>query len=847
MSTNDTLRRNRNLQSKSKTSGGPPPKALRAVRFTIRNFLVIVVALAFLLSSYHLVDRLYELQVEKYQEKSEEAADLHWGTFTQTPQRGDIFDSNGNLLVGTTYTYDVGVTPAAVKSGISIEDGGISKAEINGWLIYLLDLDPDEHMTNMSHLEKPYVQLKRDVDSKTADALKAVIKEYKIEGIRLDPVPKRYYVNGSLASHILGHASAQDGATLSGILGVEAQYNEDLTGSPGKTYAELSRGGNNVLSYHEPLVEEAVDGNNLILHIDKTIQEFAEAECKQIFEAYETRGSVTAIVMDVHTGAILANANYPDFNCNSPYERPYFVTDAEWDVLIDRERIDKAWQEEMDQLLLTEEQKDEAKDLKKKQDEDDKRNPIGYRTRIEFIMDRTWKNHAISGAIEPGSTMKALTTVMALEENLTYESEMFSDAAIGNKLEDGYSFRCSLETSQGVNHGTETLRQAFANSCNPIFVTLTQRIGIRHFYEYIGNFGFLDYTGIDLPSEQRGVVIPYSDDQKAGPNLIDAQSLSIGESAIVTPMQLITAYVALANGGKLMVPQVAKALVNEKGDVIREFSPMVRRTLFSENTAARIRSLMEEVMTTGTARNAAIPGYSIAGKTGTSTIGGLEETSNNRDDGLHVLTFGAYAPAKNPEIAVLIVVDRPEDKAVGSSSASIPASRLIEKTLSYLGVDRTYKNDEEKQSLLTTYKVPDVTGMTVAEAKKLLFIQQFSALDGEVIADENAVVTGTYPVAGTSVYKNGKVALFVSEEAKPLDTVIPDFQGQTLEEVLFTATKSRLNVEIVGDIHGIAVSQGLVRDLAADDGDLTDGEEPSELSSVERRARVGATIRITLA
>ena len=759
--------------------------------------IVFVVAAAFVVFAIVLIHRLYDLQLNQYEEMSRQASDLHWQAVPQSPERGNIYDANGNLLAGTTYTYTVGITPAAVRSLASEKELREDVPHINGQLITILGLEPQVVLEAMAQENATYVVLAKNVDSKTAERLEAYMAKHAVGGIRLDPVPKRYYVNGSLASHVLGYARAEND-TLVGQQGVELWYNRELTGVDGKTYAEMAR-GKGALSFQEPLTAEAEDGYNLTLNIDKVIQEFAERECRNVYETYETGGSVTAIVMNVHTGAVLANANYPDYDSNTPYAKPDFMDEADWAALSDEEQT-------------------------------------------EIFLGTVWKNHAISGAVEPGSTMKALTTVMAFEEDLVYESQMFKDTPI-ETADAAFMFRCSRETTYGENHGEETFHRAFANSCNPVFVQLAQKIGLKRFYTYMEEFGFLSTTGIDLPGEAQGYVVPNKIDFPGGPGEVDMWSLSIGESASVTPMQLITAYAALANGGKLMVPQIAKALVDQDGNVVKEFEPQVQRTIFSEKTAARIRSLMEEVVTDGTASIAAIPGYSIAGKTGTSTI------EFGVDKGLHVLSFGAYAPSNDPEIVVLVIVDRPADKEVGSSCASISASRIIENTLSYLGVQRRYKSDADRNLMTEKVVVPNVVGMTYKEAKKVLFQGKapLLVLDGEEIADENQIVTSMYPVAQTMLYRGGKVTLFVSENPEvAVDTVVPDFTGKTLAEIFYEASKSRINIQITGDSKGKAVSQEIVEDSSSAGTGDSQEDGDAELRQSTRRVRSGTIIRIEM-
>ena len=700
-----------------------------------------------------LVYSLFDLQYNQYEHYAKLASQQHWQQVVVQPQRGDILDTNGSILAGTTYVYTIGVTPKDVKS---LQYSKMSKTEIGTKIASILSIDPAEVLETLEKEDLKYVQLVKNIDKDTADVLRDYLAKNEIGGVRLDDVAKRYYLHDDLASQVLGYANAVDGLLI-GQLGIEAQYNKVLTGTAGYVYSEVASISQNTLPYSSPTTVDAKDGYNLTLHIDRSIQAIAEKEIREIYDVFDVQGGVTAIVMDPYTGGILADANYPSFNPNNPAAQPDYLSADEWEAMSETERL-------------------------------------------ELIMSTAWRNRSISDANEPGSTFKTLTTAMALEEAVASENSGFVDEPYVYGPGPKDHIACWLQNNGEGNHGGESLVEAFANSCNPIFVQLSQRVGREKFYKYVENFGFTAPTGIDLPAEGTGMIYP---DGQPEPSVIDMSTLAIGESATVTPIQLITAYAAVANGGNLMVPQVAKSLTDSAGNTVKKFEPKVNRSIFSERTAARVRDLMKGVVQEGTGAAASIPGYAVAGKTGTSTF----EQGENK--GLHVLSFGGYAPSDDPEIVVLVVIDRPLEPDVGSSVASAAAARIIEQTLSYLQVEREYK-DGDREKMTMEFEIPDeIVGMPYKEAKALLFDKSFRVLDNETIPDKDAVVTAMYPESGSFLYKNGKIVLCTSEDMTIRETVVPIFIGKNISEILDEAYKSDLNVLIEGNAGGVAVSQSI--------------------------------------
>ena len=730
-------------------------------RFRIGGRIVLVtVFLALTLFMGYLIKVQFKLQHDQYEEYSYKASQMHWQRIKDVPNRGDILDRNGNILASTTYEYTIGITPSDVMKSQENRKEPLSKQDIADSFAELIGADANKMVEWLGEEDTPYVQVKKKVNYEQMKGLQAYLSEHNIGGVKIDAVPKRYYNYGSLAAQVIGFADQSDNSLI-GQYGIEAYYNSYLTGTEGYTYAEVDNYNQSALPYSAPTSIQAQDGYNVQLTLDMNIQRICENACRDAYNEYQPREGVTCIVMDPYSGEILGMVSMPDFDLNTPRDIPYGVSE-------------KAWSD-----MSSEDQ-------------------------AEYLMRNAWRNRCISDTYEPGSTMKAVTTAIALEEGLTYEDEIFSDAPIQITSVD--TIRCWREKTDG-NHGDETLREAFERSCNPIFVRLAQRIGIEKYYDYIHNCGFYDVTGVDLPAEGKGIF-------HAEPTEVDLATLSFGESSTVTPLQLISVYSALVNGGDLMRPHIASRVVDASGNIIREYEPEKVRTIFSSKTSARVRNLLEDVVKEGTGSAGYVPGYYVAGKTSTSTIDVGEEA------GMHVISFGCYAPSYEPKIAVLVVINKPEDKDVGSSAAAKVSARIVEETLEYMNVDRKLSKDEyDRMGLL--FHVPDVTGKTFLSAKKALEDEGFTVLDGTGSMSLDTIVGTMYYGQEETVYKSSVIVLYpdtVSEEDMN-KTPIPNFTGMNIIECRKMAKQYGLNFIVEGNLQGTVVSQsppgsvGLASDL----------------------------------
>ncbi len=706
----------------------------------------------------YLVGNLYKTTVIDYDIYARAASNQQWRLMSYEADRGVIYDANNMPVASNTYNYTVVVSPKILMSSSEIASGTLTRSQLISDLSQLLQMpseeidevlpvdpeDPTDERNNVAGMD-----LIRNVEAELAEPAKTYCQQHELAGISFLAVPQRYYNYGSLAAQIIGYAS-NDGVSLNGVYGLEAYYNGVLSGTDGYRYSEVDQGTEGVLPYSDAITQPAVNGNNLVLNIDINIQRIAEEVCRSAYIQYAPRDGICAIVMNPYTGAVLAMVSLPDYDLNDPYGIPYGMDAIVWNSM-----------------------------------DDD--------AQVEYLMGNVWRNRCISDTYEPGSTFKALTTCIAFEENLTNENEVFSDAPI--QVSDIDTISCWMQKQYGGNHGMESLREGFENSCNPIFVQLAQRIGVSRYYRYVHMFGFYETTGIDLPAEGTGIF-------HTDPSVIDMSCLSFGESATVTPIQLINSYCAIVNGGNLMVPHIVRYITDENGNIVDEIEPEVIRTIFSEDTCARVRQLMVDVVDEGTGSAGQVPGYYVAGKTSTSTI------ENGELAGAHVLSFSCFAPSYDPQIAVLVVLNKPAENSVGSSAAASTAARIVEGTLRYMGVPRILTAEDYDQ-LTTRYWVQPVVGLSATEAASRIGYNGISCVYGAANMTAETIVGYTYPSTDAQLYSSGIVMLYPEgENTQMLTSTVPNLSGKTAIECMEALRDANLNCYIEGDVMGICVSQG---------------------------------------
>lgn len=617
-------------------------------------------------------------------------------------------------------------------------------------LAEFLDLDEEAVLKKINKTNSRYEIIKKRVEKSIGDQIRQWKSEEKIKGLYIDEDTKRYYPKGNLAAHVIGFV----GEDNQGLDGIEKTMEKYLKGVPGKILSEVDAQGRQMPNYENKRIDPQ-DGLNVVLTIDENIQYFAEEALQKAIEDNKVANGAFAIVMDPRNGEILALVSKPDFNLNDPRACPPSEDPATWTGTS---------------------QKD-----------------------VETLYRTVWRNKAVSDTYEPGSTFKAITTAIGFEEGVVTPETRTSDRTITVQ---GHNIKCWKENF----HGEESFREAVYNSCNPAFVKVALDIGVDKFYNYLRAFGFYDKTGIELPGEAQG-------NFHAKPTDIDLAVASFGQRFKVTPLEMIAAYGAIANGGKLIKPHLVKEIVDSEGNVVEKFQPQVVRNVISKETCQTLLDVLEGVVSEGTGRNAYVKGYRVAGKTGTS------ETDV---EGVYVASFAAIAPADNPRICVLVALDNPRGESYyGGTIAAPVAGKIVEETLSYLGVERRY-TDKDMEMIAEEVYVPDVRDKTIDEAKKIL--KEYGLeyrIEGDS-TDGNAIIKEQTPKPGAQLAKKSVVIMYTYEPEEQIMVEVPDVTNKTIDEATKALNAAGLNIKVVGN--GNAVKQSVEPGTKIPQGEVVEVE-----------------------
>ena len=503
------------------------------------------------------------------------------------PKRGTIYDATGKNILAVSATVEtVSVNPTNIKE----ED----KEKVAKAFSEIFELDYEKTLAKEKKRSSIETIVKK-VDKEKTDQLRIWMKENNITtGINIDEDTKRYYPNNELASHFIGFC----GSDNQGLDGIEAKYEDVLKGTQGRIIKVTDAKGGEIGKEGEDYIS-AVDGKDIVVSIDMTIQSIAEKYLKQACIDNVCTDGGNVVMMNPKTGDILAMATYPSYNLNTPYE----ITDEElksnWESLTATERS----------------------------------------TNLQAM----WRNKAIADTYEPGSTFKLITASAALQEGITTTDKEGEFSCTGGIEIAGVRIKCWRYYRP---HGSESLRQALMNSCNPVFIGLGQKIGVSKYYEYLNKFGFLSKTGIELPGEAKGIFLK---EDKVGP--VELATISFGQRFEVTPLQMVTAVSAIANKGEKMKPRVVKQIIDTKTGEVEEKEPISEGKVIDEKTANDVLSMMESVVAEGTGKNAKVAGFRVGGKTGTSEDG----VNTNK----YVTSFIGVAPISDPQVVVLVTLYNP--------------------------------------------------------------------------------------------------------------------------------------------------------------------------------------------
>ena len=706
--------------------GGPNRMMLRRTLF----LLSVCGIAAFLV----LAARLYQIQIVQHDEYEAAAIAQQVRETTVSAARGTIYVRYGVVLAMSAGVDTVYISPA------EIERYGEDKEAIARGLSEILGVDYETILKKAGNTNSWYEVVARKVEEDVAEQVRQFKSDGGYVGIKIESDTKRYYPNGSLAAHVIGFV----GLDNTGLGGIESRYDSVLSGESGYVMRSTTAAGTDMLySSYEDYVD-ARDGDSISLTIDAVIQNYVEKHLTQAVEDYDIQNGAAAICMEVDTGAILSMVSLGNFDLN------------------DYQTISAEAQAEISSIAQSEEEYDELYALAQLQQ---------------------WRNKAISDTYEPGSTFKIITLAMALEEGVVSENSSFFCGGSMNVLGRGTPLKCW----KYGGHGPQTLPQAVQHSCNVAFVNIGQLVGEEKFYEYAEGFGFIDRTadtsqqltaktGIDLGGESGSIW--WSEDVFCNPeNLSQLAAASFGQTFNFTPIQLITAVSACVNGGNLMKPYHVQSVEESEGNIISQTAPDHVQQVISEETSASVRAILEQVVgdqKEGTGHNAYVAGYRIGGKTGTSTKT-TKEISGEKE---YIVSFIGFAPADDPQIAILVLLDDPSSESgiyiSGGQMAAPVVGKMMADILPYLGVEPEYSDSELAAADRT---VPEVSGMSLTEVRSAL---TEAGLNCRVIG-EGDTVTDQLPRAGAVIASGSEVLLYAGQSPSPAEETMPDLRGLSYE------------------------------------------------------------------
>ena len=707
---------------------------------------------------------------EKYQEM---ANDQHFGSITLSAHRGSIYDAKGNTLAKSASVYKVFLDPKQFRDDMDTLQKSIDKrnsekaagtytpkydkegneldvlpesldafrSETVTFLALKLGISEEKVKTAMEE-NTQYSVLQDQVEKPVADEVLDYFNNVGFISLNVEEDTKRYYPQNDLAASVIGF-TVGDG---SGAYGVEAYYDEDLSGHDGKTISAKDSNGNE-LPYRYSKTYAPQDGGDVYLTIDMNIQYYLEKHLQEMNKKFGVKNRSCAILMNAKTGAIYGMATAPTFDLNQPYEISDETIKAQLAALTDED----------EKTQLTSEERE-----------------------------KQWKNKCITEIYEPGSVFKVVTSASAIEENLI-DLKNDSFFCSGQVTLEGAYYPIKCHNTNG--HGAQTFQEALTHSCNPAFMEIGARLGIDKFCYYFDAFGLAEKTGIDLPAESSG--IGFQPDKMTN---VDLAVSSFGQGETITPIEMITSYCATINGGYLLKPYVVDKVVDEDGNVILKNERTVKRQVVSEETSETMRTVLKNVVTDNGGGNVTIKGYSIGGKSGTSqrlSVTEKGQTANGKEEDADEQEYGAsyvcFTPAEDPEIILLVLADMP-DKSIGyyGSQVAVPTARdILTDVLPYLGISPEYSDDELEN---LDVKIPILEG-SIDEAK--------ATLDGlgmtyEVIGSGIEVVAQS-PVTGTSVAKGGCVYLYTEAGNTAEYTTVPNLQYLSPETANETLTYNELN------------------------------------------------------
>ncbi len=679
------------------------------------------------------IGRLFYIQVVKGEEYADKAQSQQLSDTEIEANRGTIYDSEGNILAQSATVWTVFLDPSNITDD--------NRQKIVDYLASEFEYDDEkkQELLEKSKADSKYQVVEKNVENREKEEIAEFVSENKLSlCIGFEEGTRRYYPYGKLASSVIGFT----GADNQGLVGIESYYDDELSGVNGRVITAKDAKSNSISNDYETSYD-AQDGYSLTLTINTTIQYYLEKELERTLNEYSAKGCY-GVVMDCNTGAVLAMASLPDYDCNDPYKITYDVYNKELESITDEtEKSEK---------------------------------------QSEYIQ-RQWRNFVVSDTYVPGSVFKTFMASAVLEEGVATLDTTYN--CTGAIQVDKYTMHCHYHPG----HGLQTLTQGLENSCNPFFITLGQKLGVHNYYKYFNGFGFTEKTGIDVPGEASP---QYYEEDEYG--IVELSSASFGQTNSLTPIQVCTGLCAIANGGKLLTPYVVSEITDENGNTVSKTQTNVVRQVISEETSKEVCQMMQSVVDNGTGKNAYVAGYRVGGKTGTSTKLG-ESKPGEKDK--YIVSFAAIAPADDPQIAMLIICDEPNVDLGGGAICAPIAATVIEESMAELGIEPVY-NDEEKKDL--SVSTPSVIGKSLSEAQNTV---KNAGLEVKVVGSGDKVLNQS-PASSSTIPSGGTVVLYTDNSDK--QTVkVPDFTGLTVAQANKLAASNNLNIDISGNTENDAL------------------------------------------
>lgn len=715
----------------------------------------IVMTAAFSVLFAAVAGNFFKISVLDNKEYQNMANDQHFGSVSISAHRGSIYDSKGVAFAKSATVYKIFIDPKSFKEDLSsleklinkrtieiangtytpvLDENGEDKnklpasidefkAEAVNFLAGKLEITADEVLKAIEQ-DTQYIVLKEQVEKPIADEIDDFFNEWGFVSVRNEEDTKRYYPQKDLAASVIGFTNGNI------AYGIEYSYDKYLSGVDGRTISAVDSNGN-ALPYRYSKTYEPKEGDDIYLTIDREIQYILEKNLQKMVEDHYVKNRACAILMDPKSGAVYGMATYPSFDLNEPFK------------VTDQTIFNKIFAEKN----ITDPTEKDFKDY------------------TPEARERMWKNKCITETYEPGSVYKVITSSAAIEENVI-DIEHDSFYCEGFKKFEGH--KANIDCWKTGGHGMQTFQEALTNSCNPAFMDIGAKLGKEKFCYYFDAFGFREPTGVDLPAEVGGNNIQ-ADDMSP----VDLAVSSFGQCETITPMEMITACCASINGGYLLKPYVVDKVVDSDGNIVLKNERTVRRQVISEDTSAKMRNALYNVVMGNGAGNVNIKGYAIGGKSGTSQR--LSETSRYEEikeqEDASLQEYGAsyvcFTPADDPELILLVLADMPDkngDLYYGSKCAVPTAREILTEVLPYLGKSPEY-NEQELKNL--DVKVPLLKGASIDDAIKTL---EGMGVKYEKIGNGIEVVDQS-PLTGKAIAKDGCVYLY-TEKVDPADTMV---------------------------------------------------------------------------